>query len=152
METDPLIALEKAARNAKVAQSERRSRCIRIYLTPEEEAQILAKCQSLAASIYCRAKVLGESVARPRKQIPEINRKLYIELSRLSTNLNQMTREMNHAIVNGQELPLTQAYLKQLKAIEQALTANYQELMKLANDYQSNEEKELSHADREGDL
>lgn len=134
METDPLIALEQAAREAKAAQAERRSHCIRIYLTAAEAQDVLAACQSLPASIYCRAKVLGQSVPRPRRQIPALNRQYYTELARVSRNLNQLTKGVNQAVTTGQALPLTETDLECLQALKETLNRHYLAVMKLTID------------------
>lgn len=153
MDKNHLSELRAAIKKgAKTLNQSKRSRCIRIYLTPDEERQVLDSCQGVAASIYCRAKVLGQSVPRPRRQIPEINRQYYAEISRVSVNLNQIAMGINQALKQGQELPKNEVILRQLKDVQQTLEHHYLELGKLANDYISTEAEGANNANWEGNL
>lgn len=152
MEPDKISELQEAIKAKKGTLAERRSYCIRIYLTAEEERQILDKCQGIAASIYCRAKVLGESAPRPKLQIPEINRRVYAECSKLQSDLNQITRSLNNPAKAGREPSLTHEYLNQLNAINRTLKEVQQELLKLTNESQTSDEGGENNADWEGDL
>ena len=142
------VAIKKGAKNLNQSK---RSRCIRIYLTPDEERQILDSCQGVAASIYCRAKVLGQFVPRSRRQIPEINRQYYAEISRVSVNLNQISKAINHVLIQSQELPINEAILSQLKATQETLKLHRLEVIKLISDYSTETEGE-NDADWQGNL
>ncbi len=152
MDKNVLSELRAAIKNgAKTLNQSKRSRCIRIYLTPDEEKQVLDSCQGIAASIYCRAKVLGQSVPRPRRQIPEMNRQYYAEISRVSANLNQISKAINYALKQGQELPISEAVLSQLKATQETLRLNRLEVIKLISDHSTETEGE-NNADWQSDL
>ncbi len=97
---------------------EHRTICKRFYVTEAEEKQLESMRQGVNLSTFVRAKVFGTSVPRPRQTIPQINREAYIHLANLRSNCNQIAKAVNTAAKQGQELPLTQAYLEELKRLE----------------------------------
>lgn len=136
-------SLEKLAKSARVlsakfgdgqpCQNRKRNRYIRIYLYPEEEQLLLDQCGGLPASVYCRQKLLGGSVPRPKRPIPEVNRQHLTQLLKLSNNLNQLSRAANKAIEVGFAPPLPKAYLLQLAELKELLQENVAHLKSLCD-------------------
>lgn len=103
--------------------SERRTIGKRFYVTRAEAQQLEALCQGVSLSAFVRAKVLGDRMPRPRAIVPQLHRKTYIDLANLKSNCNQIAKAINIAAKNQQDLPLTQAYLKQLERLEALLVS-----------------------------
>ena len=69
-----------------------RRHCISVRLSPQENAELDRRRGAQQRGRFFRNIFLG----RPEpKQIPEINRKAYIELARTASNLNQIARALN---------------------------------------------------------
>ncbi|MDY9921784.1 MAG: plasmid mobilization relaxosome protein MobC [Synergistota bacterium] len=69
-----------------------RRHCISVRLSPQENAELDRRRGAQQRGRFIRNLFLG----RPDpKQIPEINRKAYIELARAASNLNQIARALN---------------------------------------------------------
>jgi hypothetical protein len=102
---------------------ERRTICKRFYVTEAEDQQLEDLCQGVSLSAFVRAKVFGTGIPRPRPIVPQINRESYIHLTSLRANCNQIARAVNTAAKQNRELPLTQAYLNQLKHLEALLVS-----------------------------
>lgn len=141
MQTDDKLAqrarLRKAIRDCISEQSSldrKRSQSIRICLTAEEYAQILSSCQGTPASVYCRAKVLGDSVPHAKKQIPEINRQVLNELLRLGNNINQIARGINQAGLKGESPTLAPVWLSQLAELKSLLQETNLAILGLGKD------------------
>ena len=119
--TDLKVAIGKALEESKL--KERRTICKRFYLTEAEDQQLESLRQGVNLSAFVRAKVFGAGIPRPRTIVPQINREAYIQLARLKTNCNQMAKALNTNVQQNRDLPLTQAYLDQLKLLEDLLVA-----------------------------
>jgi hypothetical protein len=76
---------------------------INIRVTLEEQLQIeeYSKSYGMSVTHYIRIRTLKKQL--PKHSIPSINRELFIELSRIGNNLNQLTKKanQNHPDVKG---------------------------------------------------
>ncbi len=76
---------------------------INIRVTLEEQIQIeeYSKCFGLSVTQFIRIRSLKKQL--PKHSMPSINRELFIELSRIGNNLNQLTKKanQNHSDVKG---------------------------------------------------
>jgi len=61
---------------------------------------------------------------------PNVNRVTAVELGRIGVNLNQLVRAMNTAIASGQEIPLVEEALNQVKAVDEAVKKIQSELLR----------------------
>ncbi len=100
---------------------ERRTICKRFYVTEAEDQRLDELRQGVSLSAFVRAKVFGSGIPRPRQIVPQINREAYIHLANLRSNCNQIAKAVNTAAKQNQALPLTQAYLDQLRQLEELL-------------------------------
>ena len=78
------MAIEKPNRNKTLI-----ARCTE---TEGDRARELAQLSDLVLSEYIRRRVLGQVIRPPR---PVVERELLLELTRIGTNLNQLTRAVN---------------------------------------------------------
>lgn len=79
-------------RNTQKRDKALRRRCVSVRLSPQENAELDRRRGAQQKGRFIRNLFLG----RPEpKQIPEINRKAYIELARAAANLNQIARALN---------------------------------------------------------
>ena len=79
-------------RNTQKREKALRHRCISVRLSQREDAELDRRRGAQQRGRFIRNLFLG----RPEpKQIPEINRKAYIELARTASNLNQISRALN---------------------------------------------------------
>jgi len=99
----------------------RRNICKRFYVTEEEDQRLEELRQGIGLSAFVRSKVIGSGIPRPRPIVPQINREVYIHLTNLRANCNQIARAVNTAAKQGKDLPLTQTYLSQLEELEELL-------------------------------
>ncbi len=81
-----------------------RTAVVPVRFEPSEHLFLKQAAGGLALSEYIRRAALGKR--RLRRRIPAINREAYLELSRLSSNLNQLARACNVALRRGDSLPL----------------------------------------------
>lgn len=76
---------------------------INIRVTLEEQLQIeeYSKSYGMSVTQYIRIRSLKRQL--PKNSMPSINRELFIELSRIGNNLNQLTKKanQNHPDVKG---------------------------------------------------
>ena len=79
-------------RNTPKSEKALRRRCVSVRLSPQENAELDQRRGAQQRGRFMRNLFLGR--AEP-KQIPEINRKAYIELARSAVNLNQIARALN---------------------------------------------------------
>jgi len=77
-----------------------------------------AKTIGLSTAEYIRRKCTGKSL--PKKKVDPLDRKLFVELSRMGNNLNQLTRVSNSGIRDPfsihKQLEEVKMLLKQLKS------------------------------------
>ena len=79
-------------RNTPNSEKALRQRCISVRLSQREDAELDRRRGAQQRGRFIRNLFLG----RPEpKQIPEINRKAYIEMARAASNLNQIARALN---------------------------------------------------------
>ncbi|MGE4232031.1 MAG: hypothetical protein AB7F43_01765 [Bacteriovoracia bacterium] len=92
-------------------RGERKTEVVPIRLTPAERdwLKCVAKNQALSLSEYIRRAALKRRL--PPSPAPEINRKTYLELSRIGNNLNQLLR----AIHAGEGASLHSSLLYELR-------------------------------------
>lgn len=112
-------AIEAALEESEL--KERRTICKRFYVTEEENSRLEELRQGIGLSAFVRSKVFGSGIPRPRPIVPQINREAYIHLTNLRANCNQIAKAVNTASQQGKNLPLTQAYLRQLEQLEELL-------------------------------
>jgi hypothetical protein len=92
---------------------------INIRVTLEEQLQIeeYSKSYGMSVTHYVRIRSLKKQL--PKYSMPSINRNLFIQLSRIGSNLNQLTKKVNqnHPVVKGLdvELNLLQRMLNEIK-------------------------------------
>ncbi len=72
-----------------------RTEKVTVRLTVAERQELEKRCGSIQLSTYIRAGLFDYPVPRPRRPVPEVNRRLYVELNRIGVNLNQQTKCMN---------------------------------------------------------
>lgn len=118
---DLKLAVGAALEESRLA--ERRTVCKRFYLSEAEDARLAELCQGVSLSAFVRSKVFGTGVSRPRAIVPQIDRETYIQLTHLRSNVNQIAKAVNIAAQQGNELPLTQAYLGVLTELDDRLRA-----------------------------
>lgn len=107
---------------------------VSFYLTPSEKAKLNETCQGIGISKFIRALLLRSRPLTPRPIVPQVNREVYIELSRLGRNLNQQTRVLHEALQNVPdqqtlERSIVPAYLAQLEALKVLLLELRQSLV-----------------------
>ncbi|NEP91387.1 MAG: hypothetical protein F6K18_33865 [Okeania sp. SIO2C2] len=85
-----------SSRGKKISPSEKRTERIYSQLTKEEMAIFEQMCNEAGVQkgVYIRAAIFNQENSLP-KPVPEINRKVWLELARLSANLNQYQRAIN---------------------------------------------------------
>jgi len=94
---------------------------INIRVTLEEQLQIeeYSKSYGMSVTQYIRIRSLKKQL--PKHSMPSINRELFIELSRIGNNLNQLTKKanQNHPDVKGFYVELLELNTKvnEIKAI-----------------------------------
>lgn len=91
-------------RQRKSPTGELRTVAIPVYMSPSERQDLGARAGSLSLSEYLLVAGLGQSVPRRRQPlpVPELNRLMYLELEKVSRNLNQMVRACHIAVQQGQ--------------------------------------------------
>ena len=100
-----------------------RTALVTIRLTPEERDYLKETAGHLSISQYVRHKVLDQQIPqttikelkrKQSQQIPEVNRLLYVELSRIGNNINQIARACNEARLTGLRTNVDPEVLKAL--------------------------------------
>ncbi|MDC6390647.1 plasmid mobilization relaxosome protein MobC [Maribacter sp. PR1] len=71
---------------------------VNVRMTADEYCMACTNAEVMGLSIaeYIRRKVTGKSL--PKKMVSPLDRKLFVELSRIGNNLNQLTRVVNSGI------------------------------------------------------
>lgn len=132
-----------APANQEAESNQRRTICIRFYITAEEEVSLNQLTDGIKnRSRWLRAKAFGQAPPRPRLHIPEINREIYTTVKCLRSEANQITRGINMALARKQVVPLSKEYLNTLKNIQKAIEATGVELVKLNGLHQLEKEDE----------
>ncbi len=100
-----------------------------LWLTPEEKERWSKKAAAAGLNMneYIRCCVERRAIAPVP---PEVNRVTAVELGRIGVNLNQLVRAMNTAIASGQEIPLVEEALCQVKALDEAVKKIQLELLR----------------------
>lgn len=94
---------------------EQRTITIRVKITPTERQRLEAICQGKTFSGYIRARIFDYPISPPREIVPEVNRAVYVELQRISRNVNQQTKLLHQAVMQN-KLDL-EIHLAELQAI-----------------------------------
>jgi len=105
-----------------IQNTQKRVICIRFYINSQEEAKLNDICQGINRSRFIRAKLFGNAVPRPRRPLPQINRDVYIQISCVSSNINQIAKAINTAAKQSHALPLGDKCLLALQEINENLT------------------------------
>lgn len=100
-------SLRKRGRK-RVPESQQRRHPVTCRLTDAERDQVDASRGSVTRGEFIRRAALS---AAPRV-VPEVNREAWVELARLSSNLNQLVRHLNQKAPDGPRPP---AKLKELQ-------------------------------------
>ncbi len=100
-----------------------------LWLTPEEKERWSKKAAAAGLNMneYIRRCVERRAIAPVP---PEVNRVTAVELGRIGVNLNQLVRAMNTAMASGQEIPLIEEALRQIKAVDEAVKKIQSELLR----------------------
>lgn len=85
-----------------------------VRFTLDERQQIDKLRATESYSNYIRQAALKR---RAPTQIPAVNQQSYAELSRVSANLNQLTKAVNTALKSGQPIPIDLQLLAKLRAL-----------------------------------
>ena len=80
------------SRNTRKSEKALRRHCVSVRLSPQENAELNRRRGAQQRGLFIRNLFLGR---QEPKQIPEINRKAYIEMARAASNLNQIARALN---------------------------------------------------------
>lgn len=86
---------------------ERRDRLLKIWLTAAEEQELMRLCQGMSKAHYVRSRIFDSKDSKLTSQIkltPQINREIYVQLSRIALILKQQTGVINRAIARILEL------------------------------------------------
>ncbi|NER02182.1 MAG: hypothetical protein F6K17_05815, partial [Okeania sp. SIO3C4] len=89
-------------RGKKIEPSQKRTKSISSRLS-DEEFEIfnqLCKETGLEGGVYIRYVVLGNEYKLPAR-VPEINREVWLELSKLCANLNQYQKAINRGVATS---------------------------------------------------
>src|SRR5579875_1438627 len=104
----------------------RRSRDLRIYLTEDEYATLVARSRAAGSTglgAYIRAAALGQPVPVAAASVPRANVAQYADLGRAAGNLNQLARHLNvgNIITDRDLLPVLRQLSEELHAVRRAL-------------------------------
>lgn len=79
---------------------------IRVTLNEQLQIEEYSKCFGLSVSQYIRVRTFRKQL--PKHSMPSLNRDVFIELSRIGNNLNQLTKKanQNHPDVKGLQIEL----------------------------------------------
>jgi hypothetical protein len=115
--------------NADMTRTKTRTARQSLWLTPEEKERWCKKAAAAGLNMneYIRSCVERRAIAPVP---PEVNRVTAVELGRIGVNLNQLVRAMNTAIASGQEIPLVEEALCQVKALDEAVKKIQSELLR----------------------
>jgi uncharacterized protein YoaH (UPF0181 family) len=115
--------------NADMTRTKTRTARQSLWLTPEEKERWSKKAAAAGLNMneYIRRCVERRAIAPVP---PEVNRVTAVELGRIGVNLNQLVRAMNTAMASGQEIPLIEEALRQIKAVDEAVKKIQSELLR----------------------
>lgn len=112
-------------RRRRSATGEMANKAITIRLTPSEHEQVQAKLGQLSMSDYFRHAGLDLAIpqVRPRRSrsVPAVNRETYVELGRIGSNMNQLAKACNSAILAGYGCNIDPIQLRKLETVIQEL-------------------------------
>lgn len=75
--------------------TEKRTKMLTLWVTPEEHARLVARCDSPRLATWMRAVCLDEKPARASKPLPTLAPELLRQLAGMGNNLNQIARRLN---------------------------------------------------------
>ena len=124
-----------SSRGKKIKPDQKRTERVYSQLTQEEMAIFEQLCREAGVQkgVYIRAAILSSEKSLP-KPVPEINRKVWLELARLSANLNQYQKAIN----SGDEKAVPNELLLEIRSQVEQLRA---ELM--GNEGENNQREKL---------
>jgi hypothetical protein len=90
-------------RQRKSPTGELRTVAIPVYMSPTERENLGERAGSLSLSEYLLMTGLGQYVSQRRQRlpVPELNRLIYLELEKVSRNLNQIAQACYVAVQGG---------------------------------------------------
>ncbi len=94
-------------RGHALSKEERRRHAVMMRVNDAELAEIDTRRGDYDRGEFLRMSLFGMKQARPRPMtmIPELNQSAWLELSRSSSNLNQIARHLNEAGIQSADLP-----------------------------------------------
>ena len=106
-------------RKRKSLTGEVRSQAVRVHMTPSERQYIQDKAGSSSLSEYLLTAGLGQPIPqrRQRLRVPEVNRLIYVELGRISGQLNQIAKACHIAVQNGRSCEINTTEIETLIAV-----------------------------------
>ena len=89
-------------RGKKIQPDQKRTRSISSRLSDEEFAIFEQLCREtgLEGGVYIRSVIFGDLYKLPAR-VPELNREVWLKLSKLSANLNQYQKAINQGIATS---------------------------------------------------
>ena len=123
-------------RGKKIQPDQKRTKSISSRLSDEEFAifEQLCKETGLEGGVYIRYVVLGNEYKLPAR-VPEINREVWLKLSKLSGNLNQYQKAINQ----GTATSYPPGMLEEVRELVEQLRAD----LVSVNESENNQRKEL---------
>lgn len=94
---------------------------VNVRMTVDDYSKVSVNAETIGLSIveYIRRKVTEKPL--PRKRVSPLERKLFVELSRVGNNLNQLTRVTNSGIRDSFSINMQ---LEEVKTVLQYLKSN----------------------------
>ncbi len=105
------------ARKRKSPTGEVRDKHITVWVSESERSYLDDRAGSLSMSEYLLQAGLGQPIPqrRSRPRVPEMNRLIYLELGRISNNLNQLAKASNTATQANQSCKIDLTVIAELK-------------------------------------
>jgi hypothetical protein len=105
-------------RQRKSSTGEARTKVIQVCVSETEQQCIKDRAGSLSMSEFLLRAGLGQSIPQRRRSlpVPEVNRRVYMELGNVSNNLNQIARACNQAVQLGQSIEVDSDVIRQMLA------------------------------------
>ncbi|ELV7522057.1 MobC family plasmid mobilization relaxosome protein [Yersinia ruckeri] len=75
--------------------TQKRTKMLTLWVTPEEHERLLARCDSPRLAVWIRQVCLDEKTARASKPSPTLAPELLRQLAGMGNNLNQIARRLN---------------------------------------------------------
>ncbi|MEB3356049.1 MAG: plasmid mobilization relaxosome protein MobC [Synechococcales bacterium] len=106
------------ARQKRTTTGETSHKFVSIRLTPSEHQYFRDLAGSLSLSEFFRRAGLGQPIPQYRKAqpVPQVNREVLLELGRIGSNLNQISRSCHIALKQGQGCSVDPSVLEELRA------------------------------------